>query len=212
MKKYWLLMAVLTFALLAAPHNAIALPITLLSDNFNSENGGFGLLNYSGFANWNVTDGSVDLSDRNSFGLTPPTDLVVDLDGTTNNAGRLESKTTFALGPGAYELRFDLAGNKRPGFPPLDTVTVSLGNIFSEDFTLSTFDPFTTFVRKIGVGKPTSGTLVFDHAGGDLVGLLFDNVQFTQISASPIPEPGTLLLIGSGLAGLGISARRRRQK
>ncbi len=43
----------------------------------------------------------------------------------------------------ASYLAFGLAGNQRsPGTG--DTVTVTLKNVFSEDFTLSAFDPFTT--------------------------------------------------------------------
>ena len=39
-----------------------------------------------------------------------------------------------------------------------------------------------------------------------------ENVSFASGSPSaPIPEPGTLALIGTGLAGLGIAARRRRK-
>ena len=35
--------------------------LTIFEDNFDSENGGNYQLNYSGFANWDVTDGTVDL-------------------------------------------------------------------------------------------------------------------------------------------------------
>jgi hypothetical protein len=159
----------------------------LLSEDFNSENGGNRQDIYFGFTNWDVTDGSVDLRHRTDFGLTPPTDQVVDLDGGTLDAGRLESKATFTLDPGiAYELRFDLAGNQR--IPGTDTVTVSLANVFSEDFTLSQFDPFTTIVREIVVATPASGTLVFDHAGGDNIGLLLDNVHLIRKEASALVD------------------------
>jgi hypothetical protein len=159
----------------------------LLSDDFNSENGGNRQDIYSRFANWNVTDGSVDLRHRTDFGLTPPTDQVVDLDGGTLDAGRLESRAIFILDPGTtYELRFDLAGNQRT--PAADTVTVSLGTVFSEDFTLSMFDPFTTVVREIVVTTPASGTLVFDHAGGDNIGLLLDNVHLIRKEASALVD------------------------
>ena len=43
----------------------------------------------------------------------------------------------------------------------------------------------------------------------DLGFYMFDNIEYTPM-AEPVPEPGTLLLFGSGIAGLRL-ARRRRQ-
>ena len=86
--------------------------VVVLSDNFDSESLG---LNYTGFANWNVTAGSVDLIGQpDFFDFLPGNGRYVDMDGSTNQAGRLESKASFTINPGdSYLLTFDLAGNQR---------------------------------------------------------------------------------------------------
>ena len=101
---------------------AQAANITSLSDNFNTENGGVGALNYTGFANWDVNGGgTVDLIGNSSFDFYPGNGLYVDLDGSSSNAGVLTTKSLFA--PGNYALSFKLGGSQR-GTP--ESVTVSL--------------------------------------------------------------------------------------
>lgn len=105
----------------------------LLSDNFNSENAGAGTLNYAGFANWTVSDGSVDLCGNGFCDVLPGNGLYVDMDGSTGNAGKLTSVATFTLTPGlTYTLSFDLAGNQRGGTGDAVTVQVAMGLAFSE--------------------------------------------------------------------------------
>lgn len=58
---------------------------------------------------------------------------------------------------------------------------------------------------------PTPGTyeLSFQTAGGNPISTQF---QFTSSgNAAPIPEPGTLALLGLGLLGMGAAVRGRRQ-
>ena len=147
------------------------------------------------FINWSVIEGegTVDLLSNVAFNflcadaldILDPSDMqCVDLDGTTNNAGIMETKETFNLLPGTVQLMFDLAGSQRDLFVEPNTVTVSLstvgGSVFSEDFSKVYSDPFETITRDIDFTEATAATLIFDHAGGDNVGLLLDNVKLIQ--------------------------------
>ncbi|MEO3704995.1 hypothetical protein [Trichormus azollae] len=47
--------------------NAQAATITLLEENFNTENNGSSVLNYGSFTKFNVTDGTVDINGYSDF-------------------------------------------------------------------------------------------------------------------------------------------------
>lgn len=181
--------------------------LVLLEDDFDTENGGSGALNFTGLTNWNVIDGAIDLIGNGYYDLYPGNGLYLDLDGSSSKAGTLESKVVFSLDPGDYELRFDLGGSARTA-SPVDTVTVSLGSVFSESFTLEYDDPLTTIVRNISVATASTGTLVFAHDGADYRGIILDDVRLTRLDASSVPEPSVLLITFAGLCVLWAVWRR----
>lgn len=154
----------------------------LLEDNFDSENGGFGSLNYFGLRNWNVIAGSVDLIGNGFADFLPGNGLYLDLDGTTSQAGTIESKSTFTLVPGTYRLEFRLAGSQL-GDP--NRVDVRLGDVYTETFTPPSNAPFTLIVRDIIVTTATSGKLVFQSFGADNMGFLLDNVRLLTDITEP---------------------------
>jgi hypothetical protein len=184
---------------------------TVFSNNFNSENGGNTALNYNGFSNFTVSTGTVDLVRTGDFGLicAGGAGACVDLDGSSNQAGTMTSTGMLSLAAGNYVLSFALSGNQRGG--AADQVTVSLGSLYSETFTLLPTDPFTTFTRAITVGSATTAALSFAASGGDNIGALLDNVSL-EAPATAVPEPAPLAVMGLGLAALGMMNRRKRRQ
>ena len=202
----WLLKQIFIFvALLSLLGSELAKAQTVLLDDDFQADVPFGGSNPDGlpqpdFIKWSVIEGTVDLlSDDPTFGFNslcaaalgiPVTSDMqcVDLDGTTNNAGTMETKETFNLLPGTVQLMFDLAGSQRNLFVEPNTVTVSLstvgGSVFSKDFFKAFDDPFETITENIALTEATAATLIFDHAGGDNVGLLLDNVKLIQLTDS----------------------------
>jgi hypothetical protein len=192
---------------LATSTAASATTLTVLEDNFNTENGGVGVLNYNSFTKWDVTGGTVDLIGSNGFfNFFPGNGLYVDTDGSTANAGILSSKATFAFAAGdIIDLTFKLAGDQRNN--GLNSVLVSLGSLFSETFTLPSNQGFTTFNRSFTVASPTSAKLAFEGVGGDNIGLLLDDVKLTKT----VPEPTAMLgILAFGAFGA-TSLTKRKQ-
>jgi hypothetical protein len=174
----WAIPVVQTVGMTAAMAQTVS-PELLFFDNFSGE-GSANVLNYASFTNWNVTRASVDLLTNPAGYSIPLPGTIVDLDGTTNSGGRIETKTTFSLPTGTYRLSFDIAGNQRSS--PADSVTVSLGAEFSETFIRNPSDPLVMIQRDITVGSDTTGKIVFDHAGGDNVGILLNSVKLERIA------------------------------
>jgi len=184
----------------------------LLEDNFDTENGGVGQINYFGLANWDLVDGSVDLIGNGFHDFFPGQGLFLDLDGGTYNAATLVSKTAFTFNPGqVLELSFDLLGenNYYPSFLPNNNVTVSLGGLFTETFSVADAGLIT---RQFTVEELTTTNLVFDHAGGDLGGLILDDVTLVVREPSQsVPEPSSVLgVLAFGALGVGSLGQRKQ--
>lgn len=176
----------------------------VFEDDFNTEHGGTGVLNYNAFAKWTVSGGTVDLIGNGYFDFQPGYGLYVDMDGSTGNAGKLTS-IDLNLAAGTYVLSFDLAGNHRNSAVESVDVQVNLGALLTDTISLARNDPFTTFTRQFTVAAPSVVNLSFEGAGGDNIGMLLDNVE---VAVVPLPAAAWLGL--SLMGGIGAVRKLRR--
>ena len=180
---------------------------TLFSDNFDSDAVGLNVVP----AGWTVTRGTVDIIGPGFFDLQPGHGNYIDLDGSTSSAG-LMSTGSFSLNAGTpYTLSILLAGSQRG-----DINTVTWGMDYDANGVLDAFQvttlpsnvPFTPFSLVFTPLVSTSNArIVFDHAGGDNLGLLLDDV----VLAANVPEPEIYAELMAGFGLLGFLARRRRR-
>lgn len=186
---------------------AVAIPASatvLFFDDFQSDTPG---LNKPVLNNWTVIP-TIDLiADPNGYGIVGKSGLsgeqYVDLDGSTANAGGLESIATFDLTLGQeYRLSFWASGNQRTNTS--DTVDFGVGATFTDSLTLQSNDPWTLYSFDFVGDGSTGAKIFFDHYGGDNVGILLDDVKLEAV-----PEPATLAILGLGAAA--VARRKRRQ-
>lgn len=161
---------------------------TLLSEDFNTDNEGYASNNLTDLATWKVTGGGISIygsGPQNTYNNFYPTNgFFVNLGG--NSGGRLETKDTFTLLPGQYLLTFDL-GNNPLGGGSTNTMTVSLGNVFSKSYSRTGSTPLGTITELITVTTPTTAKLAFDEsADPDGNGLIIDNVSLVAMQSASV--------------------------
>jgi len=117
------------------------------------------------------------------------------------------ARINFSADPGwlINSIAFDLAGYPGEDLPA--NVLIGLGGTEQKNdgtLILGATDPFRSHFTLSGAGASSA----FIQWGTDWnVGI--DNIVFNVTSDKSVPEPGTLALLGLGLAGLGLTRRRK---
>lgn len=227
------------FALISLATALVASPLsaqTLLQDNFNTENGGNGALNYSSFANWTV-NGQVDLVKSGDYGITcfGGTGSCVDLDGSSGPGWLMSQYFSFSAGQ-RMKFSVQISGNQRG---PLDLDDVELNLMFAAPTTFGNYMGTGGWAATTGYfGVPTTNvslapvavvgsagfslwTFEFDAltsgsvqytlgtSSADNIGPIADNIMVERTTITP--EPSTWAMLAFGMGAVGFAARRRQR-
>jgi hypothetical protein len=191
---------------------------TILTENFDALTPQLTVFNAGLFHTINGTN--VDIVGGGLFGglvVPPESGNAVDMGGSGGNSfGQLQS-AAITLNPGTYSLSFDLVGSQRG---VMTTTGVNLGptggpSLYSHDFMLASNDDVSGIVNNAMFtvsGSPETVFLTFTLLDGAAnIGSLLDNVSIESGASTVTPEPGSLLLLGSGLTALAGLIRRSRR-
>jgi choice-of-anchor C domain-containing protein len=179
------------------------------------QNGSFEINSYSGsggyqtlgtgdtsMTGWTVTSGNVDLI--NTYWQAAQGNFSLDMSG--DEAGAIAQTFDTVAGHG-YDVTFDLAGNPDGGnvIKQLLVSAAGASDVYSFDTAgFSHGDMGWTLETFFFIADSSSTTLTFASLEGNPYGPALDNV-----SVQDVPEPGSVAVLGLGLLGLGVMARRR---
>ena len=193
---------------------------TIFSENFDELTPNLGVTSVGQFTAINGTNVDI-VSAANGWAslvVAPESGNVIDLGGSGGNPfGQLQSGGISVTGGDTYTLSFDLVGSQR-GVTTSTLATLGtagdLTSLYDTSFTLASngaagTDGLVTFT----LVAPTSETVYLGFTDTSApstanIGSLLDNVSIAS-SAPPIPEPSSLLMLGSGLVAMGSFARRK---
>lgn len=180
---------------------------SLFQNNFNNENGGNGTTNYTGFANFYVSSGSVDLIGNGFYDFGSNNNLYVDMAGSTGQYGAITTNSTF--GPGAYEVTLDIGGPISSDYHA-DGVTVSWAGCGASCFNTGDINALTEKVLTFTVDLTSASQFTIadlgDSGNANVGATLFG---FDVVS---VPEPMSMALLGTGLLGASFFGRRKVKK
>lgn len=173
----------------------------LFSDDFNEADITSQHTNFTSLDNWDVVDGTVDAYVDGGFGLPCLSAGCLDMDGSSVNGGRIETKTTFNfLANSTYHLTIGYRGNARGGD---DDITIGFTSFGSGTIPVNWAVDWTTTGLSVWSSSDWSGKLFVETSSNDNVGPLLDWVTLRDELNGEVPVPAPLSLMSLFLLGFG---------